>query len=154
MHNNVPQKRFSAAILRNHLFAILIVLSLLLSPRSLSAEKIALRKHPTQSHVVPNPVDLTKLSNNQMFHIIDEAFTVQFFFNGQDLFGSIVTRQKEQALFLRWCFFRTCEESPYDYNVLLGEPYRAPFEDIVFHARFPPGILYTFQGLKFWSTSR
>lgn len=130
---------------------LLCILHLMQPVPSLPAEKISLKQYPTLSIPVTNPVDLSRLPRDKMFQVKDEQFILQFFFNERDIFGFIMKRDKKLPLYLRWCFFRSCEESPFDYTVRIAAPYQPPFVKGFFVVNFPPGIQYDFQGLLFSS---
>lgn len=76
---------------------------------------------------------------------------MQFFFNEQDIFGIIFKRNIKRHIYLRWCFFRNCEENPLDYKVVIAEPYQPPLAQNFFSVSFPPRLQYSFQGLEFTS---
>lgn len=123
----------------------------IVQPVFLLAEHISLRNYSSLSIPVPNPVDLTLLPHNEMFQVQERQFILQFYFNELDIFGAILKRDKKSSLYVRWCFFRSCEESPFDYTVLIAAPYQPPFEKGFFFVHFPPGLQYNFQGLMFTS---
>lgn len=131
---------------------MLICLLRLIQPAvSPAAENISLKQYHALSIPVANPVDLTRLPRKKMFQVKDEQFILQFFFNERDIFGFILKRDPKLSLAVRWCFFRSCEESPFDYTVRIAAPYRPPFVKGFFVVKFPPGIQYNFQGLLFSS---
>ena len=120
-----------------------------IQPRSLLAENISLKRYSSLSIPVTNPVDLTQLPRNEMFQVKDEQFILQFYFNELDIFGAILKRNIKLPLYVRWCFFRSCEESSFDYTVLIAAPFQQPFAKGFFVINFPPNIQYNFQGLMF-----
>ena len=87
-----------------------------------SFENISLKKYKTQAIKVDNPVDLTRLPLNKTFQANSPDFVLQFFFTGPDVLGIIFKRNLDKALFVRWCFFRNCEESPFDYVSVIAQP--------------------------------
>lgn len=117
----------------------------------LLARKISLKKYSILSIPVPNPMDLTRLPRGKTYQVSTPNFLLHFFFNGRNLSGLIFKRNKEKGIRLRWCLFRNCEHSPYDYSVTIAEPFSPPFEDNFFTISFPPGLQYEFQGIEFFS---
>jgi len=116
-----------------------------------SFENISLKKYNIQATKVDNPVDLTRLPLNKTFQVNSPDFILQFFFSGPNVLGIIFKRNLDKALFVRWCFFRNCEESPFDYVSVIGQPHRPPLVNGFFEIQFPPGLNYHFQGLHFFS---
>lgn len=114
-------------------------------------KKISLKNYPLLSTSVSNPIDLTRLPRGRSYHVSTPHFILQFFFNGKDLSGVVFKRDKRQIIRMRWCLFRNCEHSPYDYSVTIAESYSPPFEDNFFTIKFPPGLQYEFQGLEFFT---
>lgn len=100
---------------------------------------------------VSNPVNLTKLYHGKTYQVATPYFILQFFIEGKDLSGVIVKRDKRQGLRVRWCLFRNCEESPYDYSVTIAEPLSPPYDEEFFTVKLPPGLQYDFQGLDFFT---
>ncbi|MBI4388716.1 MAG: hypothetical protein HY580_00930 [Nitrospinae bacterium] len=117
----------------------------------MAVKRISLKKYPLLSFPVQNPIDLTKLPSGKSFQVQAPNFILQFIFNGRDLFGVIFKRDKRFGIRMRWCFFRNCEQSPYDYYVTIADPYSPPFEENYFTVKFPPGLQYEFQGLEFFT---
>ena len=116
-----------------------------------SFENISLKKYKTQAIKVNNPVDLTRLPLNKTFQTNSPDFVLQFFFTGPDVLGIIFKRNLDKALFVRWCFFRNCEESPFDYVSVIAQPHGPPLANGFFEIKFPPGLNYHFQGLYFYT---
>ena len=116
-----------------------------------SFERVSLKKYKTQSIKVDNPVDLTRLPLNKTFQVNSPDFVLQFFFSGPDVLGIIFKRDLDKALFVRWCFFRNCEESPFDFISVIGQPQGPPLVNGFFETKFPPGLNYHFQGLHFYT---
>jgi len=114
-------------------------------------ETISLKEYPTLATKVDNPVDLMRLPKGKTFQVNTDHYVLQFFFSGQNLLGVIFKRDLSQPIHLRWCFFRSCEESPLDYKVVIANPNRPPFKENFFEVKFPPGLQYQFQGLHFSS---
>jgi hypothetical protein len=122
-----------------------------MDPLMLSARKISLKNYSVLSIPVPNPVNITSLPRGKSFQITNQNFLLQFSFSGRNLSGFIIKRNKDKGIRLRWCMFRNCEHSPYDYTVTIAEPNSPPFESNFFTISFPPGLQYEFQGLEFFS---
>ena len=120
-----------------------------LAGTALAVEKISLKKYPHLGIPVSNPVNLKDLPKGKTFQVKLPHVLLQFFFNGQDIFGVIFKRDKRYPIFLRWCFFRNCEESPYDYKSVIADAYSPPFDQNFFSVKFPPLLQYEFQGLDF-----
>lgn len=117
----------------------------------LLARKISLKNYSVLSIPVPNPVNITSLPRGKFYQVTNQNFLLQFSFSGRNLSGFIIKRNKEKGIRLRWCMFRNCEHSPYDYTVTIADPFSPPFEDSFFTISFPPGLQYEFQGLEFFS---
>jgi hypothetical protein len=116
-----------------------------------SFETISLKNYKTQAIKTDNPVNLTRLPLNKTFQVNSPDFVLQFFFSGPDVLGIIFKRNLDKALFVRWCFFRNCEESPFDYVSVIAQPHGPPLVSGFFEIRFPPGLNYHFQGLYFYT---
>ena len=129
---------------------ILYLLSIIPSI-SWAIDKISLKKYPELSIQVPNPMVTSKLPARKTFQVNHEDFVLQFFFNERDIFGFILKRNKKYPIHFRWCFFRSCEESPYDFKKVLAEPFSPPFASGFFSIRFPSYLHYSFQGIEFSS---
>lgn len=116
-----------------------------------SFETISLKKYKTQAIKIANPVDLTRLPPNKSFQVNSPDFVLQFFFSGPDILGIIFKRDLDKPLFVRWCFFRNCEESPFDFISVIAQPNSPPLANGFFQTSFPPGLNYHFQGLHFFT---
>ena len=127
------------------------LLLLLVAKPSLAINKISLKKYPQLSIQVPNPMETAKLPPRKTFQINHEDFVLQFFFNERDVFGYILKRNKSRPIHFRWCFFRSCEESPYDFKKVIAEAFNPPYSLGFFSIKFPAYLNYTFQGIKFSS---
>jgi hypothetical protein len=114
-------------------------------------ENISLKKYKTQAIKVDNPVDLTRLPLNKTFQVNSPDFVLQFFFSGPDVLGIILKRDLDKALFVKWCFFRNCEESQFDYVSVIAQPQGPPLANGFFETKFPPGLNYHYQGLHFYT---
>ena len=133
-------------------FASLTCLLLLLTAKpSLAINKISLKKYPQLSIQVPNPMETAKLPPRKTFQINHEDFVLQFFFNERDIFGYILKRNKSRPIHFRWCFFRSCEENPYDFKKVIAEAFNPPYSSGFFSIKFPAYLNYSFQGIKFSS---
>jgi len=118
-----------------------------------SFETISLKKYQTQAIKIDNPINLTRLPLNKTFQVNSPDFVLQFFFSGPDVLGIIFKRNLDKALFVKWCFFRNCEESPFDYVSVIAQPHGPPLANGFFEIKFPPGLNYHFQGLHFYTRS-
>ena len=127
------------------------LLLLLVAKPALAIDNISLKKYPQISIQVPNPMETAKLPPRKTFQINHEDFVLQFFFNERDIFGYILKRNKSRAIHFRWCFFRTCEESPYDFKKVIAEAFNPPYSSGFFSIKFPAYLNYSFQGIQFSS---
>ena len=143
---------FKLFILKTICFTLFTCLLLLLVAKPSSAiNKISLKKYPQLSIQVPNPMETAKLPARKTFQINHEDFVLQFFFNERDIFGYILKRNKSRPIHFRWCFFRNCEESTYDFKKVIAEAFNPPFSSGFFSIKFPAYLNYSFQGIKFSS---
>ena len=143
---------FKLFILKTICFTLFTCLLLLLVAKPSSAiNKISLKKYPQLSIQVPNPMETAKLPPRKTFQINHEDFVLQFFFNERDVFGYILKRNKSRPIHFRWCFFRSCEESPYDFKKVIAEAFNPPYSSGFFSIKFPAYLNYSFQGIKFSS---
>ncbi len=133
------------------LLTAFFLIGLLFPPPSNSFEKVSLKKYKTQALKVSNPVDLTRLALNKSYQVNSPDFVLQFFFSGPDLLGVVLNRDLDKALFVKWCFFRNCEESQYDFISVIAQPHTPPLANGFFETKFPPGLNYHFQGLYFYT---
>ena len=134
-------------------FSLIFFLQITISP-ALSFETVSLKKYKIQSLVVSNPIDLTALPPGKTYQVTDPSFVLQFALNGTDVHGLILKRNPRYSLFIRWCFFRSCEESQYDYNYLIADANFTPTDQSFFSARLPATFRYKFQGMKFSAVNR
>jgi len=118
---------------------VLIILALLgVYTPSDAFETVSLKKYPTLSIPIPNPVDLTKLPAGKTFQVTHPHFVLQFFFSEKNVLGIIFKRNKKFPLYLRWCFFRSCEESQFDYTAVIAQSQSPPFDQgLHFSKRLP-----------------
>jgi len=116
-----------------------------------AVERVSLKKYPALSLQVPNPMETSKLPARKTFQVNHEEFILQFFFNERDLFGYILKRNKSRPIHFRWCFFRSCEESPYDYKKVIAQAFHPPYDSGFFSIKFPAYLNYSFQGIEFSS---
>ena len=132
--------------------ATLILCLLWISPNpSYGVERVSLKKYRELSLQVPNPMETSKLPARKTFQVNHEEFILQFFFNERDVFGYILKRNKRRPIHFRWCFFRSCEESPYDYKKVIAQAFNPPYDSGFFSIRFPSYLNYSFQGIEFSS---
>lgn len=116
-----------------------------------SFKNISLKEYETKATKVNNPVDLTRLPINTTFQVNSPDFILQFFFSGPEILGILFKRNIKKPLFVRWCFFRSCVESPFDYVSVIGQANGPPLANSFFQVSFPPGLRYRFQGLYFFT---
>lgn len=121
------------------------------APPAYSFEKISLKKYKSTAIKIDNPVDLTRLPVNKTFQVNSPDFILQFFFSGPEILGIVFKRDLDKSLLVRWCFFRNCEESPFDYVSIIGPRNGPPLANGFFQIKHPPGMDYRFQGLYFFS---
>jgi len=114
-------------------------------------ETVALKQYPQKAIPVPNPVVISSLPHGKTYQVAHRHFILQFFFSGKNVLGFIFKRNSNFPIYLRWCFFKSCEPSPYDYKSVIAENYSPPFDQNFFEVTFPPQIQYQFQGLEFSS---
>jgi hypothetical protein len=138
-----------SSLLPLHL-AILILCLLWVSP-AYAVEQISLKKYQALSLQVPNPMETSKLPARKTFQVNHEEFILQFFFNERDVFGYILKRNKSRSIHFRWCFFRSCEESPYDFKKVIAQAFHPPYDSGFFSIKFPAYLNYSFQGIEFSS---
>ena len=132
--------------------AVFIFAMILAAPNySLALDRVSLKKYPELSIQVPNPMVISKLPARETFQVNHEEFVLQFFFNGRDIFGYILKRNKSRPIHFRWCFFRNCEESPYDLKKVIAQAFNPPFDSGFFSIKFPSYLNYSFQGMMFSS---
>jgi hypothetical protein len=133
------------------IFTVVWLFVLLLETPAHSFKKVSLKKYKTQAIKVDNPVNLTRLPLNKTFQVNSSDFVLQFFFSGPDVLGIVLKRNLDKAIFIRWCFFRNCEESSFDYVSVIAQPHRSPLANGFFETKFPPGLNYHFQALHFYT---
>jgi len=112
-------------------------------------DAVSFEQGSIQSIPVPSKVDLTKLPRGKIFQVNHSKFTLKFFFNNRDVFGFILKREPNFGIILHLCFFRSCEESPYDSNQIVAMPQDSPSDQTFFSVKFPRGLKYDFQGMEF-----
>ena len=130
---------------------IIFIIGFQLTSPAYSFENISLKRYKTQAIKTDNPVDLTRLPLNKTFQVNSPDFVLQFFFSGPDVLGIIFKRNLDKALFVKWCFFRNCEESPFDYVSVIAQPHSPPLANGFFETKFPSGLSYHFQALHFYT---
>ena len=130
---------------------IIVFIGFQLATPAYSFEKVSLKKYKTQAVKVKNPVDLTRLAPNKSFQVNSPDFVLQFFFSGPDVLGIVLRRDLDKPLFVRWCFFRNCEESSFDFISVIAQSHAPPLANGFFETKFPPGLNYHFQGLHFYT---
>lgn len=130
-----------------------LIFSLILTipTSSFALDRVSLKKYPQLSIQVPNPMETSMLPLRKTFQVNHEAFVLQFFFNERDIFGYILKRNKSRPIHFRWCFFRNCEESPYDFKKVIAQASNPPYDSGFFSINFPNYLNYSFQGIEFSS---
>jgi hypothetical protein len=140
MHNLLPPLHLAT-----------LILCLLWTPPAYAVEQVSLKKYQALSLQVPNPMETAKLPARKTFQVNHEEFVIQFFFNERDVFGYVLKRNKSQPIHFRWCFFRSCEESPYDFKKVIAQAFNPPYDSGFFSIKFPAYLNYSFQGIEFSS---
>jgi hypothetical protein len=130
--------------------AVLCIGSQLVTP-AYSFENISLKKYKNQAIKVDNPINLSRLPLDKSFQVNSPDFVLQFFFTGPDILGVILKRNLDKALFVKWCFFRNCEDNPFDYVSVIAQPHGPPLANGFFEIKHPPGLNYHFQSLHFYT---
>ena len=148
----MPKKNKRLLTKNNLIIAYSLAMMLNLSPTYLWAiEKVSLNTQPATGIMVPNPMEMENLPKRKTYQVNHETFTLQFFFNEKDIFGIILKRDKSRSIHFRWCFFRSCEESPHDYKKVIAENHGPPFTQGFFSIPNPFYLNYSFQGIEFSS---
>ena len=138
-------------------FKQIICLAILLSgnmwvPTNSNAQTlVSLKQFATKAIAVSNPVNLMDLPLGGIFQINHPKFTLQFFQEGIRVRGIIFKRDPDSPILIRWCFFRNCEESPFDYKAVLAQRHEKPFNEDFFQVMLPAKLKYKFQGMHFTS---
>ena len=112
-------------------------------------EPISFKQYSDLNILVPSRVDLTKLPIGKVFQVNHSQFTLQFFFNNRDIFGFIFKRKPNTGIIAHLCFYRSCEETPYDLRNVIAKPFEPPYDKTFFSIKFPQKLQYEFQGLEF-----
>jgi hypothetical protein len=115
------------------------------------AKSVSLKTYPNLAVVVPNPMDLTQLPAGKSYQVNHPDFILQFFLNGNSIYGVIFKRKKDISIYIHWCFFRSCEDSPYDYKLRIADAFIPPYDQDFFTGNIPSQMKYQFQGLEFFS---
>ena len=110
---------------------------------------VSLKEYAILNIPVPNPVDLMKLPIGKTFQVNHSQFTLQFFFNNRDIFGFIFKRKPNIGVIVHLCFYRSCEETSYDFRKVVAKPQEPPYDKTFFSVTPPSNIQYEFQGLEF-----
>ena len=134
-----------------HLTILIFCLLWVPSRPSYALKQVSLKKYQALSLQVPNPMETAKLPLKKTFQVNHEDFVLQFFFNERDIFGYILKRNKSRPIHFRWCFFRYCEESPYDHKKVIAQAFNPPYDSGFFSIKFPRYLNYSFQGIEFSS---
>lgn len=136
-----------------HCLSLLLVVFILIPSITFSnePETISLKTYPQLALPFPNPMDLTKMDLGKSYQVTHTDFLLQFFSDGKNIYGIILKRKKEVSMYIHWCFFRSCEESSYDYKLKIANAFTPPYDQMFFTAKLPPNIKYQFQGLEFFT---
>ncbi|MFQ5481175.1 MAG: hypothetical protein ACE5ER_00350 [Nitrospinaceae bacterium] len=110
---------------------------------------VSLKEYANKAILVSNPVNLMQIPPGEMYQVNHEKFILQFFFSGPTLLGIILGRDADYPIYVRWCFFRSCEENPLDYTAVIAKVNAPPREGGYFQVKLPPRFNYHFQGLYF-----
>lgn len=121
------------------------------APFSQEIENVSLKTYKQLSTPVPSHMDLTKISPGKGYQVTDSEFILQFYYDGNNTYGIILKRDKKVSIFMHWCFFRSCEESPYDIKFKIAAAWTPPYDQTFFNAKLPAKLNYKFQGLKFYT---
>ncbi len=140
-----PQLKFCLSILAMVLFYSPPIAS------SNEPETISLKTYPQLALPFPNPMDLTQMATGKSYQVTHADFVLQFFSDGKNIYGIILKRKKEVSIYIHWCFFRSCEESSYDYKLKIADAFTPPYDQTFFNAKLPPHMKYQFQGLEFYT---
>ncbi len=139
----------------HHPFKLIVYLTALLivlagTHTNLNARTLVSLKQPTAKAIaVQNPVNLMELPPDTVLQINHPQFILQFLVSGQKIRGIIFKRNLDFPIHIRWCFFRNCEESVFDYKTVLAQPHEKPFNEDFFRVMLPVKFNYKFQGLHF-----
>ena len=128
---------------------ILICVISLLPNNAYGIDPISFKQYSDLNILVPSRVDLTKLPIGKVFQVNHSQFTLQFFFNNRDIFGFIFKRKPKVGIIAHLCFYRSCEETPYDLRNVIAKPFEPPYDKTFFSIKFPQKLQYDFQGLEF-----
>ena len=132
-------------------FLLILYIWIPSAPFSQEIETISLKTHSLLAIPVPNPMDMAKIFPGNPYQVTDHRFVLQFYFNGKDIYGIIFKRDKENSIFMHWCFFRSCEESPYDIQTKIVGSFTPPYDQFFFSGHLPPKLNYNFKGLRFYT---
>ena len=135
---------------RHWIGSITIGFILLVAPNNAYClDTISLKQYSVLNIPVPSKVDITKLPIGKTFQVNHSQFTLQFFFNNRDIFGFIFKRKPNIGVIAHLCFYRSCEETPYDLRKVVAKPHEPPYDKTFFSVKFPSNLQYEFQGLEF-----
>ena len=143
--------KYYPKFLTNWLFWV-ITLSfcwLALTGKAYCYNTISFKQDSIESIPMPNKIDLTTLPIGKTFRVNHPKFTLEFFFNNRDIFGFITKREFNFGIIAHLCFFRSCQESPYDINQVVAMPQEPVSDRTFFMIKLPHGLQYNFQGIEF-----
>ena len=112
-------------------------------------DTISFKQFSSPSIELPSKIDLTSLPHRKVFMVPHPMFTLKFFYNNKTIRGFILKREKNFGILIHLCFFRSCDESPYDINQIIAMPQDPPPDRTFFSVKFPHGLQYKFQGIEF-----
>jgi hypothetical protein len=147
MQSEISRTKFNLGLS----FLLILFFCQPLAPFAQEIENVSLKTYKQLSTPVPNHMDLTKISPGKGYQVTDSEFILQFYYDGNDIYGIIFKRDKEVSIFIHWCFFRSCEESPYDIKLKIASAWVPPYDQTFFNAKLPEKLQYRFQGLKFYT---
>lgn len=133
-------------------FASFLLGTLAWTPSKSQAQtRVSLRQYEAKAVLISNPFDITDAVQGTTYQVNHRDFILQFFFTGQNIQGVVMKREKTLPIHIRWCFFRTCEASSFDYKAVLAQGYQRPYAEDSFQVRLPVKFNYHFQGIHFSS---
>ena len=143
--------KFFSGILTSwqHLIVATCLLTHISAEKAYCFDTVSFKQFSAQGIPVSSKVDLTKLPLGETFTVVHSKFTLEFFFNNRDIFGFIAKRKANFGIIVHLCFFRSCEESPLDFNKVIAMPQDPPSNQTFFSIKFPQGLQYEFQGMEF-----
>ena len=148
----LPRSPFPNFLTKHKCWAVSTILAYVIFsiPNNASClETISFKQYSDLNIVVPSKVDLTKLPIGKVFQVNHSKFILQFSFNNRDILGFIFKREADTGIMAHFCFYRSCEVTPYDLRNVIANPFEPPYEKTFFSIKFPQKLQYDFQGLEF-----